>query len=59
MAISIDLFKILIIFWANQLITVSGCNGQVAHCAPCGQVEIKCGSKKTYFRICYYISKAM
>jgi len=39
-------------------------NSQVAHCAPinvarcapCGQVENKCGSRKIYFRTCYYTS---
>jgi len=28
----------------------------VAHCAPHGQVENKCGSRILYFRVCCYTS---
>jgi len=31
----------------------------LAHCSQCGQVENKCGSRKIYFRICYYTSSTM
>jgi len=57
MAISIDFINISTnIFGKQTNNSDQGAPVSVAHYVPCVLVENKCGSRKIYFRICYYIS---